>query len=382
MARRWRASEDAQLARLYASSLPLRVIAERLGRSEEAITARRKLLGIAPRRRAPQWTEQQDRLIVLATRAGVSAAAIARQQGRSTEQVRARRAQLVGKRPPARHYQPSEDDAITAAWAEGHDLDELALRLGRSPDALRLRARTLGLHAPAERRRWSAAEDHALRDGYSAGHSCEEIHRFELPRRSPGAIAARAHKLGLTSFARTWTPQEERRLAMLLARGTPIEQIALALTRSPEAIRQRARRRGLQVSDAHAQERRGRRWKDAEDEILLQHPGVSPGVLSDLLARSDHSIRQRQSCLGVRTGNRSPHHARTGGADFSPAEDRLLRRELLGGEPPKLTRLLAISSRLERTPGDLQRRRRELSGIAAFFDDVDDSPRSRLGRAS
>jgi hypothetical protein len=382
MGRRWRASEDAQLARLYASKLPLRVIAERLGRSEEALTARRKLLGIAPRRRTLKWTEQQDRLIVLATRAGASAASIARQQGRSTEQVRARRARLLGRRAAARHYQPSEDEAITTAWAEEHDLDELATRLGRSPDALRLRARVLGLHAPAGRRRWSAAEDHALRDGYSAGRSCEEIHRSGLPRRSPGAIAARARKLGLTSYARAWTPEEERRLAMLLAWGTPPEQIALALTRSPEAIRQRARRRGLQIPAAHPPERNGRRWTPAEDEILLLHPGVSPGVLSNLLSRSDHSIRQRQSRLGVRTGNRSPHYAKTGRADFSPAEDRLLRRELLGEGPPKLTRLLALSTRLARTPGELQRRRRELARAAALFADFDDSSRSRLGCAS
>jgi hypothetical protein len=382
VAGRWRASEDAQLARLYASKLSLRVIAERLGRSEEALTARRKLLGIAPRRATPQWTEQQDRLIVLATRAGASAATIARQQGRSIEQVRARRARLVGKRPAARHYQPSEDEAINAAWAEGHDLDELAARLGRSADALRLRARALGLHAPAGRRRWSAAEDHALRDGYSAGHSCEGIHRSELPWRTTGAIAARARKLGLTSYARTWTLQEDRRLAMLLAHGTPIEQIALALTRSPEAIRQRVRRRGLQILAADAHERSGQRWTPAEDEILLQHPGVSPGVLSNLLTRSDRSIRQRQRRLGVRTGSRSSHYARTGRTDFSPAEDRLLQRELLSDEPPKVTRLLAVSTRLERTPGELHRRQRELASTAASSESVDGSSQPRFSRAS
>jgi len=194
MAARWRASEDAELARLYDHGRPLRVIAERLNRSEEALTARRMLLGIAPRRAPVTWSAQQDRLIVLAARAGASAAGIARQQGRSVEQIRARRAQLLGGRPSARRYQPWEDEAIRTAWSETLDLDGLALRLGRTPDTLRLRARALGLHVPAPRRRWSAAEDHALRDGYSAGLSCHQINRLELPHRSPEAIAARARK--------------------------------------------------------------------------------------------------------------------------------------------------------------------------------------------
>jgi hypothetical protein len=365
MARRWRASEDAELARLYASKLPLWVIAERLERSEEALTARRKLLGIAPRTGTPQWTAQQDRLIVLATRAGASAATIARQQGTSTEQVRARRARLVGKRPAARHYQPSEDEAITAAWAGEHDLDELAARLGRSPDALRLRARALGLHAPAGRRRWSAAEDHALRDGYSAGHSCEEIHCSELPRRTPGAIAARARKLGLTSYARTWSFEDDRRLALLLAQRTPVEQIATALTRTPEAIRQRSRKLALGPPEIRRYTRKARRWSHAEDEILRANPGAHPSVLIKLLDRSDQSIRQRQRTLGIRAGSRTPHNALAKVQGFTPAEDNLLRRELPIGEQPRVTRLLALSARLTRTPGELQRRAGQLQHSAA-----------------
>jgi len=383
MAARWRASEDAELARLYDHGVPLCVIAEHLNRSAEALTARRKLLGIPPRRAPVTWSAQQDQLIVLATRAGASAAAIARQQGRSVQQIRARRTHLLGGRPSARRYRPWEDEAIKTAWAQQTpDLDGLALRLRRTPDALRLRARALGLHAPSPRRRWSAAEDHALRDGYSAGLSCHQINRLELPHRSPEAIAARARKLGLTSYARTWSPQDDRRLPILLAQRTPLEQIAVALTRTPDAIRQRARKLDLPISARRRHTRNGRRWTHLEDEILEVHPGAHPSLLSKLLDRSDHSVRQRQRRLGLRTGSRSPHNAPTGGSGFAPAEDLLLRRELLTPEPPKATRLLAISARLARSPGELQHRRRELQRSLAAPDDAGGPRRDQLRCAS
>jgi hypothetical protein len=369
MARRWEASEDAQLAQLYARGLPLRMIAEALGRTEDALTARRKLLGIAPRRPPVSWAEHQDRLIVLAARAGVSAATLARQQGRSTQQVRARRAQLLGKRPPARPYRASEDEAIIAGWSGWPDLDELALRLGRTPDALRLRARALGLHAAVRRRRWSSGEDHALREGYSLGLSCAEIHRHELPHRTPEAIAARARKLGLTSYARLWSIEDERRLALLIAHRAPLEQIAVLLTRTPEAIRQRARKLRLPTPDHRDYPQNTRRWSRAEDDVLRAARGAHPSMLTNLLGRSDHAIRQRQRRLGLRSGTRSPHNAPVGGPGFLPAEDRLLRRELADGQPPKATRVLALSARLGRPPGELRRRREEIQPLPAALGD-------------
>ncbi|MHB8658158.1 MAG: hypothetical protein ACYC91_09420 [Solirubrobacteraceae bacterium] len=360
MASPWRASEDTQLARLYAQNVPLAVIAERLGRSAEALTARRKQLGIASRRRIPTWTEQQDHLIILATRAGVPASDVARQQGRSPEQVRARRAHLLGARSTARRYEPWEDAAITAAWAEGLDVRVLAVRLGRSADALRLRARSLGLHDPPPRRRWSSAEDHALREGYSIGLSCREIQRRGLPHRSPGAISARAGKLGLTSYARLWSEEDDRRLALLLAERTPVDQVALALTRTPEAIRQRMRRLSICAGAESRYLRSGERWSDAEDAVLRADPGAHPSVLGKLLSRSDHSIRRRQRVLGIRTASRSPHNAGIDPGGFSPAEDGLVLREIPAGERARATRLLALSARLARTPGELQRRAAQL----------------------
>jgi len=361
MAARWRASEDAQLTRLYAGGVPLAEIAHRLGRSQEAVGARRRALGMPARRVRPSWSEPQDRLVILATAAGLPAAEIAQRLGRSPQQVISRRRRLVGVRTAPGRYRPWEDEAIRAAWRGELDLTELSRQLGRSAGALTLRARTLGLHRPAPRRRWSEAEDHALRDGYSGGLSCEEISRRELPHRSPGAIAARARKLGLTSYGRLWTPSEDERLRRLIAQGVAIERIAQALTRTPEAIRQRARRLAAGRPSSAEHRQGGRRWSATEDELLRAHPGAHPALLSSILQRSDQAIAQRQRALGIRSASRSPHRAAPATpAGFSPAEDRLLRRELNGGP----SRARALSRRLQRPTGELRRRARELSASA------------------
>jgi hypothetical protein len=360
MASRWRASEDAQLTRLYAQPLPLRVIAQRLGRSEEAISARRKLLAISPRRAPVSWSERRDRLIILAGRAGVPATDIALQLGTSAEQVKARRRYLVGARTTARRYEPWEDLLITAAWRGELDVQDLARQLGRSPGALALRARALGLHQPPSRRRWSGAEDHALREGYSCGLSCEEISRLELPHRSTGAIAARARKLGVTSYARLWSRAEDERLRLLVAREAPIDQIALTLIRTPEAVRQRARKLALSAPVRSGYARNRRRWSRREDEILRTHPGAHPSTLSVVLQRSDQAIRQRQRALEIRSGDRSPHTAFPRTHRFSPAEDRLLQRELTDGSAVPSGRARALSVRLHRSPGELRGRAGQL----------------------
>jgi hypothetical protein len=360
MARRWRQSEDAALARAYADGVPIRAIAEFLGRSEEGLSARRRLLGIAPRRVPVVWSASQDALICAAACAGLPASKVAVQLRVSVDQVRRRRTQLLGVQTAARHYQPWEDEAIRAAWTSGPVVDELARRLGRSPDAIRLRARALGVHSPASRLRWTRLEDHVLRRAYADGLSCTEISDSCLPRRSAGSVAARAHKLGLTSYARRWTNEEDVRLRLLLTRGGTIDQIALALVRTPEAIRQRVRKLGADGPATRRRRQHGERWSAADDAVLRENLGAHPSVLGSILGRSDLAVRRRQRELELRTGNRSPHHAPAGASSFAPAEDRLLRRELGASGGAHGKRTLALAARLGHPPGELRRRLGEL----------------------
>ena len=186
----------------------------------DALVARRALLGIAPRRTPRPWSELEDRLLRSAVEARVPATALAGRVERSVDQIRARRRQLGLAMPPARGYTPAEDVMLRDGWTAGVRVADLAHRLGRSPDAVRLRARALGLHRPARRRRWTAMEDATLRDGYADGLTCRRI-ADGLAQRTPAAVAARARKLGLTTYARAWTALDDRRLRRLDTAALP-----------------------------------------------------------------------------------------------------------------------------------------------------------------
>jgi hypothetical protein len=327
MATRWRASEDEQLRALYAAGVPLGRISIRLGRSEDAVNARRAQLGLPVRRAVAPWSELADALLREATLAGVPATQLAQRLHRTVEQVRSRRRALGLVVPSARAYTPVEDAALAAAWASGAGIDDLARRFGRSRDALLLRARVLGFHRPEPRRRWSSEEDALLRDGYAAGLTCEAI-AGTLAARTPTAVAARARKLGLATYARRWSDLDDARLARALSRHA-IDEVARALGRTPEAIRRRAAKLGLDARPTPHGRRGGARWTPDDDEFLRLHPGLNPALLATLLDRSDRAVAARLRQLGLRAGRRgSPHHPVTLSGGLSPGERALINREL------------------------------------------------------
>jgi len=148
VATRWSTAEDQLLRRLYADQLPVQRIAGRLGRSPDAVVARRQKLSVASRRRSRPWSRREEALLRAGTEAGLSASLLAQRLGRSTEQVRTRRRTLVPARPPARPYLAHDDDAIRICLAERGGFTALGRRLGRSSDAVRLHAQQLGIHLP------------------------------------------------------------------------------------------------------------------------------------------------------------------------------------------------------------------------------------------
>jgi hypothetical protein len=282
------------------------------------------------------------------TDVGLSATALARRLRRPVEQVRARRRQLGLARPGARRYTSAEDEVLRAEWPSGADVDALARRLGRSADALRLRARQLGLHRPAPRRRWSASEDAIVRDGYANGLSCDEI-AAALAQRTPTAVAARARRLGLATYARRWTTEDDIRLRRILPLCS-VDHAARLLSRTPEGVRRRARRLGLAAPRPPEVTRAGARWAPDEDELLRLHAALNPALLATLLGRSDHAVVRRLRRLGLRAGRfRSPHHPSSSNGGLTPGERALVERELRdkGGRA-----VLSLEARLQRPLGD------------------------------
>jgi len=346
---RWSRDDDALLERLYGEGEPVRRIAERLQRSEDAIVARRRALGIAGRDRG--WSPSRDALVAAAARAGLPASVVAASLRMPADRVRRRRAKLVGSRPAARRYDAAEDAAIAGALQTGGDLDALAERLGRSPEALRLRARALGVYAAPRRRRWTRAEDDALRAGYREGCSCAQIAARIGGGRTATAVAARARKLGLSTYGRSWRPHEDEQLRNMLRAGMTLDAVALRLVRSPEAVRQRARKLSLAVPQATTPRRRrgGERWTAHEDALLQANATAAPIVLAAVLGRSDGAVRARMRSLAlVAQRQRSPHYPVPSPRELSPGELALLSRELPGDPEP--ARVLAVARRLRRPP--------------------------------
>jgi hypothetical protein len=357
VAARWRSEDDALLERLYGEGEPVRRIAERLGRSEDAVVARRRALAIA--RRDGGWSAPQDALILAAARGGLPASAVAAAMGMAPDRVRRRRARLVGARKAPPRYDAADDAAIVDALAASADLHALGERLGRSPEALRLRARKLGVHDPPGRRRWTAAEDDALRAGYRDGHSCRQIAERIGGGRSVAAVAARARKLGLSTYGRCWSPGDDERLRILVQRRVGLDAAALTLARTPEAVRQRARKLGLAPPRSAARGRTGEPWTAREDAVLHAHHAAHPIALASALGRSDSAVHARMRALAINAQRqRTPHHPVPRPRELSPGERAVLTRELLGAPEP--ARVLAVARRLGRSAAAIRRYVEEL----------------------
>ncbi len=343
---------------MYASGLPVGEIAEALDRSGDAVTARRRVIGVEDRRRA--WAPREDALIRAAAEGGLSAARVAERLGRTADAVRARRRALVGPRAAPVPYGPAEDEAIRACFTKGGDVRDLARSIGRSVDAVRLRARALGVHRPARRARWSAPEDAVIRDGYADGLTCAAVARM-LPGRTAGAVAARAARLGLSNYARRWSAADDLQLVRLLAAGRPLPELARALVRTPEAVRQRIRHLGLSTAPAPRRAARaGRPWSEADDEILRLHAGINPAVLAQVLGRSDLAVVGRLRELGLRAAReRSPHHPARRSGGMTPGQRTAITRVR---EPLTPTRLLELARRLDLPPELV---RRQIDGTVA-----------------
>jgi hypothetical protein len=311
------------------------------------VAARRRALRFPIRRPSRPWSELEEAFLRITTEQGLSATAVARRLQRPVESVRARRRQLGLTRPAARRYSADDDTILRARWSAGTDIEGLARELGRTPDALRLHACRLGLHRPPERRRWSSAEDASVRDGYGDGLRCEEI-AAALPGRSATAVAARARKLGLATYARRWTPEEDARLPALLQIRT-LEDAARVLGRTPEAVRRRASKLALTPPAGMVTTRSGEPWTVAEDELLKLHAAVNPSILAGLLGRSDRAVVSRLRHLGLRAGRwRSPHHPVPANGGLTPGERALVEREL---QVRGSRALLSLEQRLERPLG-------------------------------
>jgi hypothetical protein len=198
-----------------------------------------------------------------------------------------------------------------------------------------------------------------LRAGYRSGHGCQQIAACIGGGRSAGAVAARARKLGLSTYGRSWSPADDERLRALLQARVTLDAAALALVRTPEAVRQRARTLGLVVPRAPVRRRTGEPWAAREDALLRAHRSAHPIALAAALDRSDDAVRARLRALAlVAARRRTPHYPVPRAGELSPGELAVLARELLADPEP--ARVLAVARRLGRPPAAVRRSVRQL----------------------
>ena len=182
----WLPNEDALLIQLYRRGHPRKEVAARLGRSVDAVDARRRAVGCEARTQRRPWQAGEDELLRAARTAAIPASEVAPRLGRSIEAVWLRSRQLGLSRTAARPYSADDDRTLRRCWDGGVGLAHLPRELGRSADALRLRARQLGLASPPRRQRWRPEDDRLLREGYAQGLTCAAIATTLLPERTAG----------------------------------------------------------------------------------------------------------------------------------------------------------------------------------------------------
>jgi hypothetical protein len=363
---------------------------------ERILKMRRQLAGGKARKKQPDWTLEEDRL--LGTQPDN---VLARKIGRPVSTVRHRRWK---KRIRVRKLWRPEDDRILGTRKDR----EVALLLGRSLTNVSWRRKKLGIPPKAKPRRWTSEEDallgskpdEELASTFGRTVQAVEGRRTELGRPKPDAafkvvkVVSSDASHGLPASAVnakpgaaycTWTAQEDA----LLGKFTD-EEVARKLDYPVTRVRRRRRLLGLQSSNPNH-----RHWTKEEIALIGTRPdrevgkmvnrslanvrckrlelGIpfcnshyeiwKPGELTLLGKLSDEEVARRtgHSLASVRRARtkRRISSVRPVAPDWRPEEDALL-----GTGPDQ-----EIAVRLNRTIKAV-RHRRVIKGIRAWHDSV------------
>lgn len=238
----WTARDIALLAELY-PTCNNRDLADRLGRSEWAVVGKARGLGLTKdyrrgyRRRSGEpcpWSSEETDLLHMLYPTTPNEE-IAERMGRSRDAVhmKARRLQLRKM-----EFWSEREDQFLRDTYRMYPCEEVACRLGRSLGAVKARALTLKLEPKVPQ--WSDHEVRFLREAY--GTRDLSAMAAELGR-TRAAVAKKAREMGLVRF-RHWSSRDVRKLRQLYPRCT-VRDLADKLGRSFESVRYKALQLGL-----------------------------------------------------------------------------------------------------------------------------------------
>ena len=135
MSRLWTPDDDASLCRMTADEVPDKQIAFALGRTYDAVSARRKKLGAVKAPPPSRWTDAERARFLTLAEAGMSAATIARVIGRSRKAVGSyadsRGVRLHGQRRHGAPRPAETDECATSAVRAAAACDEYLAALRR-----------------------------------------------------------------------------------------------------------------------------------------------------------------------------------------------------------------------------------------------------------
>jgi DNA-binding CsgD family transcriptional regulator len=197
--RRYLSHEDEAIRLCVSQDGDLTALAYRLGRSPDALRLHAQHLGLhrpAPRRR---WAEWEDAVIRDGYTSALPYSEIARQLPHRSATSLAARARKLDLITYARRWSSDDDARLLQLTIRGSTLEDVAQRLGRTPEAVRRHASRLGVSppdpapAPRHARRWTGEEDELLR----LHHALNPGRLAELLGRSDAAV--------LPPAVRAWT---------------------------------------------------------------------------------------------------------------------------------------------------------------------------------
>ena len=301
--RPWTAEEISLLRKLWPNT-EYSDIATRLNRSIQGIKAKGYKLGL-PRRKAnsptpghsghkkrtrppvhPWSTDEIKCLKHLYPSTPIKE--IARHLENRTEAAIISKACSLGLRQPC-FFTEQEDRYICILWPDMNAV-EIARKLGRSPQGIRVRAEKLGLE-PKSNRPWTKQDDALLQKLF---YNPDYAELAEIIGRTPAALKQRAHVLGLLSTPNHWTDREEAFLRKHW-QDKPGTRIARELKRSANAVRAHARALGLKRFSRKL-------WTDQEIQILKEmHGQYTAADIAKRLGRTPGTVHSRLSQLGLTT---------------------------------------------------------------------------------
>ena len=186
------------------------------------------------------------------------------------------------------------DYSTLRALAKDHTAREIAERLGRSPDSVNLKARSLNIKLKRVYRltvpkpnAWSEEELEVLRKNAGIKTSIEiakEIGRSRL------AVKVMATRQGLSLQKNPWTDEQIDMLFELNAEGLHYKDIAVKIGRSEESVRAKI---------TYYMLTKNRVWSDEEIETLLRMKSESKSIsiIAKKLGRTVFSVRKKWTRL-------------------------------------------------------------------------------------